>query len=185
MWCQACSTRICGAGVDRNDKGQFLGGVSKKVNQYGWELYFTPTEKECRKCKSIFPHSEFHKDATNKYGLAYWCKNCANSNSRKHHARRMKEDPTYQKQSSERHVAQTWGITKAEYDSRWKAQEYCLICGDKLRGGFQTHLDHNHKTGEKRGFLCTNCNRGLGHFQDNPSILEQAIIYLKAKSCWL
>ena len=50
----------------------------------------------------------------------------------------------------------------------------CMICGsiEKLV------VDHDHKTNEVRGMLCNHCNRGLGHFRDNPKTLSKAIDYL-------
>lgn len=41
----------------------------------------------------------------------------------------------------------------------------------------------HHKTGNLRGLLCTNCNSGIGHLQDDIKILKIAINYLK-KSQW-
>ena len=42
-----------------------------------------------------------------------------------------------------------------------------------------SHVDHCHTTNKVRGFLCSKCNIGLGHFKDNTLFLEQAISYLK------
>jgi hypothetical protein len=52
----------------------------------------------------------------------------------------------------------------------------CVICGcgDKLV------VDHDHNTGAVRGMLCNHCNRGLGHFRDDPMLLEFAAQYLYA-----
>lgn len=40
------------------------------------------------------------------------------------------------------------------------------------------HLDHDHKTGDVRGVICTTCNLGLGAFLDDPNLLLEAITYL-------
>ena len=39
-------------------------------------------------------------------------------------------------------------------------------------------LDHDHSTGEFRGWLCNDCNSGLGKFGDCPEFLWRAIEYL-------
>ena len=42
------------------------------------------------------------------------------------------------------------------------------------------HLDHCHKTGKIRAFLCSNCNRGIGCFHDDISKMKQAILYIES-----
>lgn len=44
------------------------------------------------------------------------------------------------------------------------------------------HLDHCHTTDKFRGYLCANCNKGLGCFQDDTEALERAVEYLKRTS---
>lgn len=56
----------------------------------------------------------------------------------------------------------------------------CVICGS----GEKLVVDHDHTTGAVRGMLCNHCNRGLGHFRDDPILLEFAAQYLYAsKDC--
>ena len=50
----------------------------------------------------------------------------------------------------------------------------CVICGSVEN----LVVDHCHKTNIIRGMLCNHCNRGLGHFKDDPQLLEFARIYL-------
>lgn len=56
--------------------------------------------------------------------------------------------------------------------------EECVICGSKEK----LVVDHCHKTNVVRGVLCNHCNRGLGHFRDDPMVLEFAKMYLMAYS---
>lgn len=151
---------------------------------YGREskLFFSNTHKECSNCRKNKEHSEFHKDSSNKYGLAYYCKVCACTKGSFHHSRRMKEDSKYREAMKTRYKKRKYGLTQYEYLEKLKAQDcLCAICGVELPiGGHLTHLDHCHATGKIRAFLCTNCNRGLGHFKDNVTNLQKAIIYLES-----
>ncbi len=53
----------------------------------------------------------------------------------------------------------------------------CDICG---RYG-KMEIDHCHNSGQVRGVLCSACNNALGLFQDDASVLQDAIRYLKEK----
>ena len=55
-----------------------------------------------------------------------------------------------------------------------KKPDYCEVCGRNDRIVF----DHNHKTGEFRGWLCNGCNTALGFVGDNPEILQALARYL-------
>jgi len=62
-----------------------------------------------------------------------------------------------------------------EVKSILKAQDgNCWIC----QTGPAEHMDHDHATGNPRGFLCGNCNRGLGLFKDDGDSLRRAVMYL-------
>ena len=43
-------------------------------------------------------------------------------------------------------------------------------------------LDHNHKSGEVRGYLCESCNTGIGRFDDDIHQIENAIEWVRKKS---
>ncbi len=56
----------------------------------------------------------------------------------------------------------------------------CMICG-LHESEFETrlHIDHNHETGKLRALLCTNCNIGIGNFQDDAELCLAAYSYLR------
>lgn len=77
-----------------------------------------------------------------------------------------------------------YGLEYTDIEVMYEAQgKRCAICPAVLplltRDGLM--VDHDHATGEVRGLLCRNCNFGIGHFRDNPSLLLAAINYLEAK----
>lgn len=155
------------------------------ANQYTAPLFVDNTHAQCSKCKEIKEHKEFHnaEPHIHRYKLAYYCKDCACKNSRKNHNLRIiNNDLEYKNQKRNNYIKNKFGLTLNEYIEKLKAQEYkCAICGMELpTSGTLTHLDHCHTTGKIRAFLCTNCNRGLGHFKENVSNLEKAITYLKS-----
>lgn len=137
--------------------------------------------KRCCTCKRYVPLADYHKCKGNAYGLSYSCKKCAIANSRKHHKRRMDTIPAYREAKREAYRKSAWGMTNAEYVSKRDSQDGCAICGVSFagRGPYFAHLDHNHATGKIRDFLCTNCNRGIGHLKESLDILQKAISYLE------
>lgn len=74
-----------------------------------------------------------------------------------------------------------YGITVEEYDRIYELQGgRCAICGthqSELKKSLA--VDHNHNTGEVRGLLCDNCNKGIGCLQDSTEVLDSASAYLR------
>ena len=118
--------------------------------------------KICTICKIEKSQSEFSSNRRCKGGLLHQCKSCVYSK--------------YKRYRRDWEIQKDFGITISEYENKYKSQPYCLVC---KKDNIVLHLDHCHKTKKLRGFLCMNCNRGLGHFQDDPKILKEAIIYLE------
>lgn len=135
--------------------------------------------KTCSDCGETKPFDAYHKDKNSSDGRTYSCKQCANARSRKHHADN-KEDPEYQRRMRGSYFKYKYGISLEEYEQKVEEQNHqCAICGTPIKThSNHTHLDHDHETGALRGMLCTNCNRGLGHFQDSEENLRKAIDYL-------
>lgn len=53
----------------------------------------------------------------------------------------------------------------------------CDLCEQEVD---RIYIDHCHQSGNVRGFLCLNCNTGIGRFHDDPALLAKAIEYLTA-----
>lgn len=55
----------------------------------------------------------------------------------------------------------------------------CPICNKTTIAGLsKIVLDHCHKTGKVRGYLCESCNTGIGRFDDDSKIINKAIDWL-------
>ncbi len=57
----------------------------------------------------------------------------------------------------------------------------CDACQQPPRGARGLHLDHNHATGEFRGWLCHHCNVALGNVRDSVEILIKLAAYLESR----
>ena len=120
-------------------------------------------EKTCTKCKTIKPTTlEFFPPHNKKKdGLDSWCRKCRatyRSEIRRGAFRNVIDDEKL------KHVIQS--------------TTDCVICGYVFKKDSEKVVDHDHATGKIRGILCNHCNRGLGHFRDDPVVLEFAKIYI-------
>lgn len=67
---------------------------------------------------------------------------------------------------------QRWGIRDATAELK---SGPCDICQNPTEC---LHMEHNHATGMRRGWVCYRCNSVLGYFKDSPERLNKAITYL-------
>lgn len=139
--------------------------------------------KHCSKCGHDKSIELFSNDKTSKDGLCHWCKNCCSLNSRRHHENN-KNSEEYKLKRRDSYLRTTYNISLNDYNDMLNRQDgKCLICIRELAdGGHTTHVDHCHSSGEVRGLLCTNCNRGLGYFKEDVDSLYRAITYLSIRS---
>jgi hypothetical protein len=69
---------------------------------------------------------------------------------------------------------------------RWKygvtaKPDVCDVCGLPNANGKKVSVDHDHKTGKVRGFLCHGCNIAIGMVKDDPDRLRRLADYLESK----
>jgi hypothetical protein len=149
--------------------------------------------KRCFKCGETKPLLEFYKDKAARDGHKKKCKVCVNTDSKKWALanreavyageKRRRDLPTGKIRTRGYNLKRTYGITLAEY----RAMEFtqggrCLICQEiptPALNRVPLYVDHNHRTGAVRALLCKDCNTGLGHLRDNPSLLTRAAAYLE------
>ena len=141
--------------------------------------------KTCKLCGETKPITEFHPNGSRRPGYRTRCKKCyGNTYGTWYDSHKQEKHDAYKKwadahpsERRERRLGRLYGMNLEEYQNMYDAQNgNCAICGkheDKL------HVDHSHDNGEVRALLCGNCNRGIGIMQDDISILESAINYLK------
>lgn len=79
-------------------------------------------------------------------------------------------------------MKKTYGLSLEEIEALRESQDNkCPICSRDFSEAAERSdfaVDRCHETGQVRGLLCNMCNRGLGHFNDDPELLEKAIDYL-------
>jgi uncharacterized protein YbaR (Trm112 family) len=115
---------------------------------------------KCTKCKnSKFATLEFFPPHNKKLnGFDSWCRACRSSYRSSNCRGRF------------RNVISDEDLIKLK-----NSRKCCAICKKETN----LVVDHDHKSGKVRDMLCNHCNRGLGHFLDDPILLQLAAQYLK------
>jgi hypothetical protein len=109
--------------------------------------------RRCWWCKQDLQHSAFSKDKT-KSGFRNLCRDC----------------------QKDRNLYRFYKIHLKDWNALLEKQNFrCAICRLPMN---QINVDHDHSTQTVRGLLCSNCNLGLGNFQDDINFLNNAIQYL-------
>lgn len=151
--------------------------------------------KVCSGCENNLPLSDFYRnkkkaiDASDETkGVYSICKECSYakgclwvSKNRKRYNERAR---VWAADNKVRLLVKRWSKGRAftvdDYSAMVKAQgNLCAICGMPPKAGRVLDIDHNHKTGRIRGLLCSQCNKGIGHFSDDQNLLTLAAKYLE------
>lgn len=129
-----------------------------------------PGHRYCSICETIKPLEDFPRNRSGYGGHGHYCKPCHNVRVKQDKEKRYGGTRQY-------HLQRRYGIGETEFHELLAEQGgVCAICGAED----PRHVDHDHLTGYIRGVLCFNCNGGLGHFQDDPRRIQQAIDYLQS-----
>lgn len=155
------------------------------------ELKQTEETKVCGDCKLVKPLSDFNKDKGKTDGRHWCCKPCRKKYRQQTHVKTQisaynkaerKRNPELTKQRDRKYtLLRYWSMTPDEFEALLnKHNRQCGICKKAERSSDKKPLviDHCHTTGQIRGILCDNCNRGIGLLRDSTEILDAAIAYL-------
>lgn len=125
--------------------------------------------KKCSTCKGTKGPAEFHKSKATSDGYQTSCKECQKIAHETSAAKRI---------NLKSRLKTKYNLSLEEYEEQvnWQSS-CCLICCEHVE---RLCVDHDHTTGQTRGFICDLCNKGLGMFKDNPETVERAFNYLKA-----
>lgn len=139
----------------------------------------------CSKCQQLKSLTEFYKHTGTRDGYQGVCKEC----SARNHKNWTKENRQKERYYTQRtRLRDKYGITVEAYNEL-RAQQggRCAICNkpeSTVHSGSRRSMavDHDHDTGAIRGLLCNNCNRALGLFGDDLTVLQQAVAYLSQET---
>lgn len=84
-------------------------------------------------------------------------------------------------------LKRAYGISIEQYEELEEKQEHkCAVC-DRHKSEFKSRLavDHDHKTGEIFGLLCTYCNHRVIGRERNPERFYRAAEYLSKGTGWI
>lgn len=114
------------------------------------------------------------------------CQSCAG----KHQLKNPKDNPNYKhglsntseyiRKYGRKYNLKKFGLTIKDYNLLLEKQNNkCAICKCSSKE-IKRHLsvDHNHKTNQIRGLLCSQCNSILGLAKEKTIILYNCIVYL-------
>ena len=118
--------------------------------------------KVCTQCKEEKSFDNFWKNRRGKNGLCAKCIPCATLTPAQKFAT---------------HIKYRYNLTVDQWHSIMIAQQgRCGICEDIM---LDPVVDHCHKSGKIREFLCRHCNIAIGAFFDRPDAARNAAHYLE------
>ena len=144
--------------------------------------------KWCFKCGETKVPADFNVHRTRKDGLQSMCRECHRVCGGTPAARatraRYKKSPAGKVSSQSSRRRSGYGLEPGDYKELLDAQGG--ICKLPKCARRATDVDHDHakakgEPGFIRGMLCAGHNHALGHFNDDPAYLADAIAYLRGE----
>ncbi len=125
-----------------------------------------------------------------------WTKEKQNASSRKSYAKHNEKQkmrslerskkPEVKRMTRNAKIKRLYGITiEIEEECVARQNGVCAICkceNIKLKGNEEQSplvIDHDHETGQIRGWLCFMCNLAIGNLKDSIENAEALVTYLK------
>ena len=142
--------------------------------------------KLCSGCAIKKPLDSFGKNMATKDNLNILCKECLRIRGKEYYLKHQEKQSKRKREYARKHKMMNrktslmcnYNITLEQYDIMFEEQNgNCAICGlpELMR---RLSVDHNHKTKEVRGLLCSKCNQAIGLLHDNTETCFKAYIYL-------
>lgn len=142
-----------------------------------------PVELRCAQCRHIVPREQILRrrcaECRALKTVTHTCRECgASFDTITSHGREHRYCQACRSIVSRKQWLKTkYGLTSDEWQKMYDAQNgCCAICGMHRKA---LVVDHDHRTGRVRELLCTKCNNGLGMFNDQVTLFEHAIQYLR------
>ncbi len=156
------------------------------IKEYQREYHLKHKKKHNRNSRA---YTEAHSDRLKEKRRAYYRNNrdkelskmkvYYRNNTRKildYESQCRKDNPERYK---DKDLRKLYGIGYEQYSQMHTSQSgRCAICTNEFKSGKETHVDHDHKTGQVRQLLCSSCNTGIGYLKEDPVIISRALEYL-------
>jgi hypothetical protein len=134
--------------------------------------------KRCSKCREFKPSTEWSPSQYAKAKGSAYCRDCSHTYKKKWADANVAARSAASRRSRARRLLRQYGAYTDDIDQILRDQGgLCASCGAPP-GTESLHIDHCHQANQFRGLLCSDCNRGLGSFKDEPERLIQAAFYL-------
>jgi hypothetical protein len=139
--------------------------------------------KQCRECGASKPLAAFPLQRGGRSGRHPLCKQCRATQERARYRRDrdrllqdMRSDPRRRRRVRRRSLERKYGLDEVGLAAlRTRQHGLCLVCALAR----PLVVDHDHRTGEVRGLLCSTCNLAIGELGDHAPHLRSAADYLR------